>query len=48
MWNCEFIIVCYSRLPKGTEFDYDEHKEYDKAHSKIDDCSKMYPGCENF
>ncbi|KPI97107.1 hypothetical protein RR46_05724 [Papilio xuthus] len=44
----EKIEKLMTTLPKGTEFDYEEHKEYDKAHAKTDDCPTLYPGCENF
>lgn len=37
-------LLCYS-LPKGKEFELEEHKEYDAAHSASDDCSTRYPGC---
>ncbi|CAH2049128.1 unnamed protein product, partial [Iphiclides podalirius] len=35
-------------LPKGPEFDAEEHKDYDKAHTKKNDCTSMYAGCEHF
>ncbi|CAH0687673.1 unnamed protein product [Spodoptera exigua] len=33
-------------LPKGQEFNKEEHKEYDKAHVADIDCVTRYPGCE--
>ncbi|KAJ8714701.1 hypothetical protein PYW07_002926 [Mythimna separata] len=40
----EFLRAVFT-LPKGEEFIYDEHKEYDSAHVETDDCLTKYPGC---
>ncbi|KAJ8718646.1 hypothetical protein PYW08_002883 [Mythimna loreyi] len=41
----EFLRAVFT-LPQGDEFQYDDLKEYDEAHTEIDDCSARYPGCE--
>ncbi|XP_013200828.2 uncharacterized protein LOC106143321 [Amyelois transitella] len=43
----EFLRVVFT-LPKGSEFDIEDHREYDKAHNPSDDCSAKYPGCADF
>ncbi|XP_023936357.2 uncharacterized protein LOC112044670 [Bicyclus anynana] len=43
----EMLRVVFT-LPKGREFEADEHKDYDKAHSVRDDCARLYPGCRQF
>nr|XP_049702279.1 uncharacterized protein LOC110370341 [Helicoverpa armigera] len=42
----EFLRAVFT-LPKGEEFQRDEHKDYDKAHVETENCSELYPGCEN-
>ncbi|XP_050563455.1 uncharacterized protein LOC126912945 [Spodoptera frugiperda] len=41
----EFLRAVFT-LPKGTEFNKEEHREYDKAHVANVDCVARYPGCE--
>ncbi|KAJ8714702.1 hypothetical protein PYW07_002927 [Mythimna separata] len=41
----EFLRAVFT-LPKGEEFQFDDLKEYDKAHTETDDCSARYPGCD--
>ncbi|KAJ0175000.1 hypothetical protein K1T71_009141 [Dendrolimus kikuchii] len=43
----EFLRVVFT-LPKGEEFAEDEQREYDKAHMERENCSELYPGCDNF
>nr|XP_049702284.1 uncharacterized protein LOC126055746 [Helicoverpa armigera] len=39
----EFLRAVFT-LPKGEEFQRDEHKDYDKAHVETENCSELYPG----
>nr|XP_034833578.1 uncharacterized protein LOC117990225 [Maniola hyperantus] len=43
----ELLRVIFT-LPKGREFQAEEHRDYDKAHSVRDDCASLYPGCDQF
>ncbi|XP_039758872.1 uncharacterized protein LOC120632901 [Pararge aegeria] len=38
----EMLRVVFT-LPKGTQFQSEDHRGYDKAHSVRDDCASMYP-----
>nr|XP_026493419.1 uncharacterized protein LOC113398749 [Vanessa tameamea] len=41
----ELLRVVFT-LPKGEEFEEENHKNYDKAHVASDDCASLYPGCD--
>ncbi|CAB3244856.1 unnamed protein product [Arctia plantaginis] len=43
----EFLTVVFT-LPKGKEFDLEEHQEYDAAHTPSDDCSTRLPKGKEF
>ncbi|XP_059062241.1 uncharacterized protein LOC131855045 [Achroia grisella] len=43
----EFLRVIFT-LPKGKQFMFDEHRDYDQAHLPAEDCAALYPECDNF